>query len=277
VPVVSLHNCDVELGAGPCNRVLTTALRASVRYQMLRSDAVVSYSAEYANSRPLPPRVRRVLRIIPPAIAPPPVDGTAQSRFAAAKGARCWVGACGRVSREKGLDRLAMAHGALTTPDVELVFAGPCGPEVVGEQDCFASLRERLRSRAVPHRFLGTLEHAALGAFYHAIDCLVLPSTNCTESFGLVQVEAMHCGTPVVAADLPGVSVPVARTGLGRLFPPGDVAALARAIDAVLANPRPAPGTAAAALRAFAPEVVCAEWDRLAAELTAGPAGRDRR
>ena len=96
-------------------------------------------------------------------------------------------------------------------------------------------------------RFAGMLEDPGeLAAFYAACDVLALPSA--TECFGLVQAEAMLCGTPVVATDIPGARVPVRLTGMGALVPPGDPEALAVAIGAVLADParfrRPAPAIA---------------------------------
>ena len=63
---------------------------------------------------------------------------------------------------------------------------------------------------------------------------LVVPSVNSTESFGLVQIEAMTHGVPCVASDLPGIRHAVRTTGLGALFPTGDAAALARAVCDVL-------------------------------------------
>ena len=83
--------------------------------------------------------------------------------------------------------------------------------------------------------FLGTLDPVSeMPAFLGALDCLLVPSVNSTESFGLVQVEAMLCGTPVVASALPGVREPVRITGMGELAPPGDPDKLAAAITRVL-------------------------------------------
>ena len=61
-----------------------------------------------------------------------------------------------------------------------------------------------------------------------------MPSLNSTESFGLVQVEAMLCGTPSIASNLPGVRVPPTSTGMGEVIPVGDSAALSDAILHIL-------------------------------------------
>jgi len=63
---------------------------------------------------------------------------------------------------------------------------------------------------------------------------LAVTSLNCTEAFGLVQVEAMLSGEPVVGSDLPGVREAVRRTGMGEIVPPADPAALAAALVRVI-------------------------------------------
>jgi glycosyltransferase involved in cell wall biosynthesis len=73
-----------------------------------------------------------------------------------------------------------------------------------------------------------------LAAFYPNCDLVVLPSLNSTETFGLVQVEAMLCGTPSIASNLPGVRQPVVQTGMGKVVPIGDADRLAEAIIDVL-------------------------------------------
>ncbi len=57
-----------------------------------------------------------------------------------------------------------------------------------------------------------------------------MPSINSTESFGMVQVEAMICGTPVIASDLPGVRQPVKSSGMGKIVAVKDAKSLADAI-----------------------------------------------
>jgi glycosyltransferase involved in cell wall biosynthesis len=81
---------------------------------------------------------------------------------------------------------------------------------------------------------LGVLRGQELSDFYAACDVLVLPSVNFTETFGLVQVEAMLCGTPVIASDLPGVREAIRVTGMGRITPPRDPDKLAETIVDVI-------------------------------------------
>jgi glycosyltransferase involved in cell wall biosynthesis len=77
-----------------------------------------------------------------------------------------------------------------------------------------------------------------MSLYYHCLDVLVVPSLNSTETFGLVQIEAMIQGTPTVASDLPGVRVPPRLTGMGEVIPIGDSNALAEAIIKIVSNPK---------------------------------------
>ena len=119
-------------------------------------------------------------------------------------------------------------------PGAKIVFAGQYN---IHYEDFFgrsAHLIEQHRAHLV---FLGVLEsEQELANFYAACDVLALPSDS--ECFALVQVEAMRCGTPVVATDIPGGRVPILETGMGELVPPGDPQALACGILRVLDAPR---------------------------------------
>jgi rhamnosyl/mannosyltransferase len=80
-------------------------------------------------------------------------------------------------------------------------------------------------------RFLGRVPDETLPAYYQAVDAFVLPSIAHTEAFGVVQVEAMAAGLPVVSTDLP-TGVPwVNQNGVsGLVVPPGDAPALGAAL-----------------------------------------------
>ena len=98
-----------------------------------------------------------------------------------------------------------------------------------------SSLEKRLAARVL---FAGRVPDADLPAFYQACDLLVLPSTARTEAFGVVQIEAMAAGRPVVSTNLP-TGVPwVNQDGVSWLVaPPGDRAALGDALGRLLDDP----------------------------------------
>ncbi len=75
--------------------------------------------------------------------------------------------------------------------------------------------------------FVGDIPDELLPEYYRAADVVALPSVDRTEAFGLVLLEAMACGTPVVASRLPGVRTLVDEGRTGYLVEPGDAADLA--------------------------------------------------
>lgn len=128
----------------------------------------------------------------------------------------------GRFVYYKGLDVLVDAMAA--TPGTLLMAGeGPLENEV----------RERAAARGVADRahILGRVAEPDLPAYYEAADIVVLPSIAPTETFGVVQLEAMAAGRPIVSTNLP-TGVPwVNQDGVtGLIVPPGDVPELAGAL-----------------------------------------------
>lgn len=82
-------------------------------------------------------------------------------------------------------------------------------------------------------RLLGFLPEDKLADFYASMDVFALPSINSLEAFGIVQIEAMLAGVPVVVTDLAGLRMPVRNTGFGCIVPPRDSEALAGALEQV--------------------------------------------
>jgi Glycosyl transferases group 1 len=78
-------------------------------------------------------------------------------------------------------------------------------------------------------------DRGRMASFYAMCDAFALPSR--TDCLGLVQIEAMLCGTPVVTSDIPGAREPVRLTGMGRLVAACDPEALAAGLIAVLRDP----------------------------------------
>ncbi|KUN40273.1 glycosyl transferase [Streptomyces longwoodensis] len=144
--------------------------------------------------------------------------------------------ACGRLVRRKGYDR---AIRALTRiPDAELLLAGgpPAGLlEADDEAERLLLLAERL-GVADRVRLLGAVDPARMPALMGSSD-LVLCTPD-YEPFGIVPLEAMACGVPVVATDVGGHRDSVADGTTGRLVPTGDPAAIAATVRELLTDER---------------------------------------
>jgi rhamnosyl/mannosyltransferase len=102
-------------------------------------------------------------------------------------------------------------------------------------------LERQLKNQAVRNNlstqvhFLGELEEEEVVPFFHACDLLVLPSITRNEAFGLVQLEAMACGKPVISTQLETGVQYVNQNGVtGFIVPPGDSEALAGVINQLL-------------------------------------------
>src|SRR5204863_4787660 len=108
---------------------------------------------------------------------------------------------------------------------VEVAFAG------AGEAE--APLRQAAAAARVDTVFHGFVNQSALPAIYAAADVIVSPSI---ETWGLVVNEAMACGLPAVVSDAVGCGPDLVKEGeTGAIFPLGDTAGFARAIERVLA------------------------------------------
>ncbi len=131
----------------------------------------------------------------------------------------------GRLLALKGIATLFDAL-RLLPPDVRLLLAGP-GDQTVWR--AYASELGLLHGRV---QFLGRVPHAHMPTVYHHADAVVLPSF--TESCPMAALEAMACGTPLIAADVGGVSEIIREGETGWKFPAGDSQALAERIESVL-------------------------------------------
>ncbi len=141
-----------------------------------------------------------------------------------------WVG---RLEKLKGVDILIDAVAQLDEPDVLLL--------VVGGDEHGRELRAELEEQAQEAglggnvRFTGAVPHEELPAWYSAADVCVVPSYY--ESFGLVAVEAMACGTPVVASRVGGLVSTVTDGVNGYLIPWRCPEPFAEKLEVLIRNP----------------------------------------
>ena len=157
------------------------------------------------------------------------------------------VGAVARLDPLKGLDGLldAFALARAKQGDLQLVLVGS---PVLGQDAYATDLRARVAATAGAHLFA---PRADIPDVMADLDVLVLPSVE-PESYGLVLVEALASGTPVVTTDHGGSPEIVARAtpGSGRVVPVGDAPALAAALLELLPE-RTSPDRRRARLPAF--------------------------
>jgi phosphatidyl-myo-inositol alpha-mannosyltransferase len=162
--------------------------------------------------RPLPPSPR------PPASVPGPL--TPSILFV------------GRLDKRKGLDVLlrAMPEVASRFPEVRLT--------VVGKGPMETESRRLAHKLGLGNRveFKGYAANNDLPAFYASADVYCSPALG-GEAFGIVLLEAMACGTPVVASDITGYNEVITHGKTGLLCPPNDPAALARTLVEMLSRP----------------------------------------
>jgi glycosyltransferase involved in cell wall biosynthesis len=235
--VVLTYQCDLQLPQGAFNRIVEGALRPLNDAAARLADAIVATSEDYASSSAFLSRHAGKLGVVGPLIDQPEAVPAVMRRLADAwqlNGRRC-IGFAARFAAEKGVEYLLRALPKVfeAVPEARVLFSGAY-KDTVGEE----AYRRRLEPLLSRHRdrltFLDLLPADEMPSFFALCDVLAVTSLNSTEAFGLVQVEAMLAGTPVVATDLPGVREAVRRTGMGRIVPPRDADALAAALIDVL-------------------------------------------
>jgi D-inositol-3-phosphate glycosyltransferase len=140
----------------------------------------------------------------------------------------------GRLVPRKGVDDVIIALAQLDR--AELVVAGGLPGDVVHDPDV-ARLRALARRCGVESRvhFVGSLSRPAVAALLRSADLAVCAPWY--EPFGIVPLEAMACGTPVVGTAVGGLLDTVEDGGTGALVPPHRPDLLARTVRALLADP----------------------------------------
>ncbi len=155
---------------------------------------------------------------------PKPVDILNQLHFSSDKPTILFVGGMDQAHYFKGVSVLLEAIRILKNSNILVQVL------MVGDGDLRESFEQRTKILGIDTQvqFVRTVSDEELPLFYNAADLLVLPSINRGEAFGMVLLEAMASGVPVVATDLPGVRTVAQEAGM--IVPPNDALSLAETI-----------------------------------------------
>ncbi len=266
-PVVVTYHCDLQLPSGAIHRLANQVTHIANHISARNAQYVVTNTRDYAEHSPFLKHYLSKVEVIPPPVVLPAIsekdEHDFRQKFRIQTDQRI-VGMAARLATEKGVEYLieAMPDVLKRHPDVRVLFVGQ-HQNVLGEEQYAARLAPMLEQLNGHWSFLGILSPTELGAFFKGCSATVLPSINGTESFGMVQIESMSCGTPVVATDLPGVRQPVTETGMGEIVPPRDAPALAEALIRLLDRPEEYCGDPNVVRQRYAPATVAAQYEAL--------------
>ncbi|MDD4901039.1 MAG: glycosyltransferase family 4 protein [Patescibacteria group bacterium] len=149
-----------------------------------------------------------------------------------------FVGGLDKAHYFKGLENLIKALAEIRkTPEFSSAILN-----IVGRGDLMAYYKNCAEKAGIAKAvvFNDRVNNDNLVDFYNRGDCLVLPSINQAEAFGLVVLEAMACAKPVIASNLPGVRSSFKNGKQGLLVKPGDVKDLAKKLQMILGNKKQA-------------------------------------
>ena len=210
-------------------RVLGALFLPLLHRFLARCQAIICTSPQYVESSKVLAHHRERCQVLPFAISQAPFARTDTAKVAEIRarfGPRI-VLASGRLVAYKGFIHLVRAMSGVDARLV-IVGTGPLRDELI----------EEARRLGIADRVTLIGEVPDVIPYYHAADVFVLPSVTRAEAFGLVQLEAMACGKPVVNTELgTGTTYVSQHEVTGLTVPPADPGALTAAINRLLDSP----------------------------------------
>jgi rhamnosyl/mannosyltransferase len=205
-------------------KFLRVLYRPLMRRVLNRVDRIIATSPNYIASSEILSRYKNKCVVVPLGIDPAPFEHAVQNSTPHSVPHLLFVG---HLRYYKGVHYLIEAMPQI--PHVRLT--------VVGTGPMESAWRSLAHQRGVSERvnFVGEVADADLPAYYAAADIFVLPASERSEAFGLVQLEAMAAGKPVISTELgTGTSFVNVNEETGLVVPPRDAHALANAIHRLL-------------------------------------------
>jgi N-acetyllactosaminide 3-alpha-galactosyltransferase len=232
IPFIITYHCDPEIPNILSYPITNIYRRTFGHYALLHTKKIVVHTKTYSATS-------RALWKFEPVIIPSAIDierfkPENDGKIVREKhglGDKKVVLYVGRFKYHKGLDHLIEAASKLDK-DISYVL--------VGEGDFLGSMKKMIKKFGLEEQFVfpGHVPRAILPNYYAAADVFVLPSVMRLEAFGLVIVEAMATGKPVVVSDIPGVREVISDKVHGFLAEPANADDLSKKLKTVLDDPK---------------------------------------
>lgn len=272
-PTIITYHCDLLLPPGVINKLINSVVHLMNYLAGMLANRIAAYTEDFASHSPFLGRFSDKVRVILPPVVMPKSSSDDVAEFQAKHNPAGYspvIGMATRFASEKGVEILLNALPMIrqSYPQAAVLYAGQY-QDVMGEGSYFNKLLPTIKGYMENGQwvFLGVLNPSQMSLFYKVLDILLVPSLNSTETFGLVQIEAMIQGTPTVASNLPGVRVPPRLTGMGEVVPIGDSEALAEAVVQIISNPGKYQGNPNQVEKLFDPLVNAAAYLEIYQEL----------
>lgn len=225
--VLSMHGGDIYDPSKALSPHRNFLLRKVVQYVLNQSTYRLAESEDVKARAVNYYKPKREISIIPWGLKEPIFKKTSRVKLGLSKDEFSII-AIGRLVRRKGLDYLLRAVAKIQIPTIKVLLIGE-GPEQEHLESLAATLG--IRQQIV---FLSTVSEERKFQYLSASDLFVLPSLH--EGFGIVFLEAMYCGLPIVTTDTGGQTDFVNDGHNGFLVPVGDVEAIAEKITTLFQN-----------------------------------------
>jgi len=239
-PVVTTFHCDITITEQffgiPIPRFITHGFEALMDWYagrfLPKVQEIICTSESYASTSPVMKNLPR--NVIPIGVYHDKLDESVKKQgIDPFKDKKKQILFLGRLAANKGIKYLVAAMPKILSahPDAKLIICGE------GEEK--PSIVNQIKNLNLEGSvtFYGTVNLDTLSKLYTTSSVFVLPSINRLEAFGIVQLEAMACYTPVVASDIPGVNsvMDIGKSGL--LVPKQNPEAISDAVIKILSDP----------------------------------------
>lgn len=268
-PTVVTYHCDLFMPPGLMSWIAMKAIHTMNDLAAKFTHGIVTYTRDYGENSPYLRRNLKKLHVIPPPVDLPEATPASIDQFTKENNPhhrQPVIGMAARFASEKGVDVLLNALPIVLKkyPSAMVLYAGAY-KNILGEEAYWKRLSPIIQGyiEQGAWKFVGNLNPEQMAAFYPNLDVFLVPSLNSTESFGLVQIEAMMNGVPCIASDLPGVRQPVIMHQMGKIVPIGDGTALGEAICEIIENPHSQKNNLEEIRRKYLPDTIAAKYEEL--------------